>query len=119
MRDAKWSKTATTLCRYASTIGYSSNMVAPGDWIMWRSSPDTLSTGRVLGKLTSMPDDGLEDCTGWLMVACVGGVLSNRFVRWVDPKTVLETLPHEHVRSNLLALLSDDLDALAQDIVSR
>lgn len=119
MRDAKWSKVATTLCRHATTIGYSSTKVAPGDWVMWRSSPNTLSTGRVLGRLTSMPDDGLEDCTGWLLVACVGGVLSHRYVRWVDPATVLETAPHKHVRNNMLALMGDDLDALAKDVVPR
>ena len=115
MRDAKWSKVATTLCRNVSLS--SSTKVAPGDWIQWRSSPDTLNTGRVLGRLTAMPDDGLTDCTGWLLVACVGGVLSHRYVRWVDPATVLETSPNADVRRNMMSLVDDDLDALARKIV--
>jgi hypothetical protein len=73
----------------------------------------------VLGRLADMPDDGLVDCTGWLLVACVGGMLSHRYVRWVNPAAVLETVPHKHVSNNMLALMGDDLDALAKDVVSR
>jgi hypothetical protein len=46
-------------------------------------------------------------------------MLSHRYVRWVNPAAVLETVPHKHVSNNMLALMGDDLDALAKDVVSR
>jgi hypothetical protein len=115
MREAKWIK-KSAFCRNSSLIGYSRKTVDVGDWVLFSSTTPTC--GRFLGVLTEMPNDGLEDCTGWLLVACVNESLEYNFVRWVDPELVLRTMRNEDIQ-HVFASSCGDIDSLTRKVTDR
>ena len=113
MRDAKWTTAGATRCPNSTSLGYSKTSAVSGDWIRYVDENDTVDfTARVLGRLTEMPDDSLEDCTGWLLVYRMATCLAHGYIGWVNPERVREVYAHNRVRSGILHALDTDADQL-------
>jgi len=113
MRNGKWTTAGATRCPNSTSLGYSKTSAVSGDWIRYVDENNTVDfTARVLGRLTEMPDDILEDCTGWLLVYEVAPCLTHGYIRWVNPERVREVYDHNRVRSGILHALDTDADQL-------
>lgn len=102
MRDAKWTTKGATRCPHSSTLGYSRCEARSGDWISWDdcNDPGFPRSGRVLGRLTEMPNDGLENCVGWLAVYAMSTDMSYGYIRWVNPEWVRMIQDLDRIRNH-------------------
>lgn len=116
MRDAKWTIAGATRCQNSTSVGYSKTSVVSGDWIVYDDETGHgCFTARVLGRLTVMPNDGLEDCTGWLLVYQLAASLTYGYLRWVNPTLVREAYDRNRVRSCVMYALDQTTEQLFDD----
>ncbi len=123
MRKAKYSAKSVHLPN-ASRIGFDVTIARPGSWVAFYQNgiPPVMSEtsgrqniGRVLGRIDKTPDDGLEDCSGWLAVMTLNAVASGAYIRWVNPKWVTHCL--DKPPAALLAWITgEDWPSLSADI---
>lgn len=117
MRDAKWTTAGSVRCPNATDFGYAKRSAVSGDWIVYADEVNTTvaRNARVIGRLTEMPNDGLEDCTGWLLVYELSVSLTYGYIRWVNPALVCEVYDHNRVRSCIMHALDTEINQLFEE----
>lgn len=78
------------ICRNAAPLRM---IVKPGMWVTFNNAGKMCnsSSGRVIGRIADIENDGLENCRGWLCVAALSHDSSFFMERWVKPEWVFES----------------------------
>jgi hypothetical protein len=93
------------ICPNASTLGYSTNVARPGDFI----TTDAGDNCRVLGKI--IENDSRSTFNGYLLALVFGSNDSFLMERWIDPASVVSVLPPSEVIHLLRWFAQDTLPA--------
>lgn len=112
-RYRKIAPRAGTYLPKASRIGYGKYRAHPGDLVSWEHD-GALNYGRVVGRIVECAADGLEDCTGHLVIVALGSTLAFGMERWIAPEEITLCEPIERAATFLARFLSADAKGLAR-----
>jgi hypothetical protein len=108
-RKIAWSEKKEECCPKACTSP-GNRFVHGGDWIVYvdrdGNGCEHECIAKVIGVITWVEPDGLEDCRGWLVVYSIGALPIYGYERWVKPEDVRTVQDEAKVKEFLLSMFN-------------